>query len=138
MGAGVSQGKTVSLKWKDFGFLNYFRNDHEKREFVSMGASAGIYKYIQLLSGCSSPFPFEISTWIVLIFLILIMNNNNRSCRCLWSTYRRYVIQRRRSCFFLEPRTNLVSNSFDVDIHNIFVILPLVEWYITHRYMYIF
>ncbi len=43
VGAGVSQGKTVSLKWKDFGFLNYFRNDHEKREFVSMGASAGIY-----------------------------------------------------------------------------------------------
>ncbi|KAK3854913.1 hypothetical protein Pcinc_038650, partial [Petrolisthes cinctipes] len=39
--AGVSQGKTTSLS-KDFGFFEYFREDHEKRDFVSAGAAAGV------------------------------------------------------------------------------------------------
>lgn len=39
--AGVSQGKTTSLN-KDFGFFEYFREDHEKRDFVSAGAAAGV------------------------------------------------------------------------------------------------
>ncbi|XP_076030012.1 chloride channel protein 7 isoform X4 [Oratosquilla oratoria] len=39
--AGVSQGKTTSFN-KDFGFFEYFREDHEKRDFVSAGAAAGV------------------------------------------------------------------------------------------------
>jgi chloride channel 7 len=39
--AGISQGKSTSMK-KDFGILNYFREDHEKRDFVSGGAAAGV------------------------------------------------------------------------------------------------
>ncbi|KAG0726682.1 H(+)/Cl(-) exchange transporter 7 [Chionoecetes opilio] len=39
--AGVSQGKTTSLN-HDFGFFEYFREDHEKRDFVSAGAAAGV------------------------------------------------------------------------------------------------
>ncbi|XP_045130984.1 H(+)/Cl(-) exchange transporter 7-like [Portunus trituberculatus] len=39
--AGVSQGKTTSFKY-DFGFFEYFREDHEKRDFVSAGAAAGV------------------------------------------------------------------------------------------------
>lgn len=39
--AGISQGKSTSMK-KDFGVLNYFRDDHEKRDFVVCGASAGV------------------------------------------------------------------------------------------------
>lgn len=39
--AGVSQGKTTSFQ-RDFGFFEYFREDHEKRDFVSAGAAAGV------------------------------------------------------------------------------------------------
>ncbi|XP_045599780.1 H(+)/Cl(-) exchange transporter 7 isoform X2 [Procambarus clarkii] len=39
--AGVSQGKTTSFK-RDFGVFEYFREDHEKRDFVSAGAAAGV------------------------------------------------------------------------------------------------
>ncbi|XP_075233875.1 H(+)/Cl(-) exchange transporter 7-like isoform X2 [Lycorma delicatula] len=39
--AGISQGKSTSLK-KDFGIFRYFREDHEKRDFVSGGAAAGV------------------------------------------------------------------------------------------------
>lgn len=39
--AGISQGKSSSLN-KDFGMLRYFRDDHEKRDFVVCGAAAGV------------------------------------------------------------------------------------------------
>ena len=39
--AGVSQGKTTSFK-KDFKIFKQFREDKEKRDFVSAGAAAGV------------------------------------------------------------------------------------------------
>jgi len=39
--AGISQGKSSSFD-KDFGMFRYFRDDHEKRDFVVGGASAGV------------------------------------------------------------------------------------------------
>lgn len=39
--AGISQGKTSTFK-KDFNVFKFFREDHEKRDFVSGGAAAGV------------------------------------------------------------------------------------------------
>ncbi|XP_063981533.1 H(+)/Cl(-) exchange transporter 7 [Diachasmimorpha longicaudata] len=39
--AGVSQGKSTTFK-QDFKIFQYFREDHEKRDFVSGGAAAGV------------------------------------------------------------------------------------------------
>lgn len=39
--AGISQGKSTTFR-RDFGMLRYFRDDHEKRDFVVGGASAGV------------------------------------------------------------------------------------------------
>lgn len=39
--AGISQGKSTTFN-KDLGALNFFREDHEKRDFASGGAAAGI------------------------------------------------------------------------------------------------
>ncbi|CAD1478227.1 unnamed protein product, partial [Heterotrigona itama] len=39
--AGISQGKSTTFK-KDFKIFQYFREDHEKRDFVSGGAASGV------------------------------------------------------------------------------------------------
>ncbi|KAJ7340243.1 H(+)/Cl(-) exchange transporter 7 [Desmophyllum pertusum] len=39
--AGVSQGRSTTFN-KDFKMFEYFRQDHEKRDFVSGGAAAGV------------------------------------------------------------------------------------------------
>lgn len=39
--AGISQGKSTTFR-RDFRCFHYFRNDHEKRDFVVGGASAGV------------------------------------------------------------------------------------------------
>ncbi|XP_069690875.1 H(+)/Cl(-) exchange transporter 7 [Periplaneta americana] len=39
--AGVSQGKSTSFR-RDLKIFKYFREDHEKRDFVSGGAAAGV------------------------------------------------------------------------------------------------
>ena len=39
--AGISQGKSTSFN-KDFNIFRYFRDDHEKRDFVVCGAAAGV------------------------------------------------------------------------------------------------
>lgn len=39
--AGISQGKSTTYK-RDFNMLRYFRDDHEKRDFVVGGAAAGV------------------------------------------------------------------------------------------------
>lgn len=39
--AGISQGKSTTMK-KDLGIFDYFREDHEKRDFVSGGAASGV------------------------------------------------------------------------------------------------
>jgi H+/Cl- antiporter ClcA/predicted transcriptional regulator len=41
IGAGLSQGKTTSFNL-DLNFFKAFRNDRDKRDFVSAGASAGV------------------------------------------------------------------------------------------------
>lgn len=50
--AGVSQGKSTTLK-KDFKIFRYFREDHEKRDFVAGGAAAGV----------SAAFGAPVGTW---------------------------------------------------------------------------
>lgn len=39
--AGISQGKSTTFR-KDFGMFRYFRDDHEKRDFVVGGTAAGV------------------------------------------------------------------------------------------------
>lgn len=39
--AGISQGKSTTFK-KDLNIFKYFREDHEKRDFVAGGAASGV------------------------------------------------------------------------------------------------
>lgn len=39
--AGISQGKSTTFK-RDLKIFQYFREDHEKRDFVSGGAASGV------------------------------------------------------------------------------------------------
>ena len=39
--AGLSQGKSTTFGW-DCHVFKYFRDDHEKRDFVVGGAAAGV------------------------------------------------------------------------------------------------
>lgn len=41
VGAGISQGKSTTFR-RDFKIFQYFRDDHEKRDFVVGGTSAGV------------------------------------------------------------------------------------------------
>ena len=68
--AGLSQGKTTSFGM-DFKVFEYFREDHEKRDFVSAGAAAGVAaafgapvgRHLSELFMCYFQIPFFALLW---------------------------------------------------------------------------
>lgn len=87
--AGISQGKSSSFD-KDFGVFRYFRDDHEKRDFVVGGASAGVAA------------AFGVSYLFCLLKLIVNIYQFTGS-------YRRSSIFLGRSCKLLESIINLAD-----------------------------
>lgn len=76
--AGISQGKSTTFR-KDFGVLNYFREDHEKRDFVSGGAAAGV----------AAAFGSPVGKYIINIIIICIQQLLNYSKVVYYSVWKK-------------------------------------------------